>query len=70
MTLKAMREAAALTQEEVAARASMRQSAVSALENGRVPNPTMTTVENLARAYSQPVEAVIAAVRASVSEAA
>lgn len=70
MTLKAMREAAGMTQEEAAALASMRQSAVSALENGRVPNPTMTTVENLARAYGQTVESVIAAVRASVSEAA
>lgn len=59
-----------MTQEEAAALASMRQSAVSALENGRVPNPTMTTVENLARAYGQTVESVIAAVRASVSEAA
>jgi transcriptional regulator with XRE-family HTH domain len=70
MTLRAMREAAGMTQEEAAGLASMRQSAVSALENGRISNPTITTIENLARAYGQPIESVIAAVRASVSEAA
>lgn len=70
MTLKAMRDAAGLTQEALAAACDMRQGAISQIENGLVPNPSMDTVSKLAAALRRPVEDVIAAVRASVAEAA
>lgn len=70
MTLKAMREAAALTQEALAAACDIRQGAVSQLENGLVVNPGIDTAEKLAKALSCSVEDVIAAIRASASEVA
>jgi transcriptional regulator with XRE-family HTH domain len=70
MTLKAMREAAGLTQEALASACDMRQGAISQLENGLVANPGIDTAEKLAAALGRSVEDVIAAVRASVAEAA
>jgi transcriptional regulator with XRE-family HTH domain len=70
MTLKAMRDDAGLTQEALAAACEMRQGAISQLENGLVPNPSIDTVTKLATALGRPVAEVIAAVRASVAEAA
>jgi transcriptional regulator with XRE-family HTH domain len=63
MTLREMREASGLTQEQAAERAKMSQPAISAIELGRVPNPGIETVSKLAEAYGQPLEAVIAAIR-------
>lgn len=70
MNLRALRETANLTQEVLASRAGMRQSAISALENGKVPNPTIDTVQALAQALSKTTDEIIDAVRASASEAA
>jgi predicted transcriptional regulator len=47
--LKAMREAAGLTQAEVAARAGVRPEALSRLEAGN-GNPTVSTVERVVKA--------------------
>lgn len=70
MTLREMREAAGLTQEACEARSGLRQSQISALEKGRVKNPTMDTLGKLAAAYDRPIDEVIAAVRETVAEAA
>lgn len=69
MTLRERREALGLTQEAVAFRASIRQGAVSALERGAVSNPTIDTVEALARALDWTVRDVIAAVRETTEAA-
>lgn len=63
MTLRGMRERAGWTQQELADKADIRQTSVSALESGQVLNPTMRILENLARAFNCPVDDVIAAVR-------
>ena len=63
MTLRQMREASGLTQEQAAERAKMSQPAISAIELGRVPNPGIETVAKLAEVYGQTLEAVIAAIR-------
>lgn len=70
MTLRQLRESAGLTQEQVAARAGLRQGAISHLELGRVANPTIGTLEDYARGLDQPIEVVIAALRETVAEAA
>lgn len=70
MTLRQLRESAALTQEQVAERAGLRQGAISNLESGRVPNPTIDTLEKLAHAYGVHLSDLVTAVRESVAEAA
>ena len=70
MTLREMREAAGLTQEQAADATGLSQPSISAIELGRVANPGIETVSSLSKAYGQPLEAVIAAVRASVGEVA
>lgn len=63
MTLREMREAAGLTQEQAAERAGLSQPSISSIELGRVPSPGIETVMKLSSAYQQPVESVIAAIR-------
>ncbi len=70
MTLRAMRESLALTQEQAASKTGLSQPAISALELGRVPNPGIETVAKLATAYGAPVDVVIDALRETVAEAA
>lgn len=69
MTLRELRSAKALTQDEVAAKAGLSQTIISALENGRVSSPGLETLEKLATAYGCELNTVIAALRASVAEA-
>ena len=54
--LKALREAAGLTQEKLARQADMSTSAVSKLEQGGI-DPSWSTVQRLARALGVRVEA-------------
>jgi len=68
MTLRQLREFAKLTQEQVAERAGLRQGAISNLEGGRIPNPTIGTIEDYARGLGQPVETVIVALRETVAQ--
>lgn len=68
MTLRQLRETAQLTQEQVAARAGLRQGAISSLEAGRIQNPTIGTIEDYARGLGQPVEIVIVALRETVAQ--
>jgi transcriptional regulator with XRE-family HTH domain len=63
MTLRQMREASGLTQEQAAERAKMSQPSISALELGRVANPGIETVAKLAEVYGQTLETVLAAIR-------
>lgn len=70
MTLREMREAAGLTQEQAAEKTGLSQPSISAIELGRVANPGIETVSRLSEAYAQPLASVIAAVRASVAEVA
>lgn len=52
----------------MAAKAGLSQSLISSLEMGRVPSPTLDTLERLATAFGCDINTVIAAVRASVAE--
>lgn len=54
--LVAARTDAGLSQADVAARMFTTASAVSRLESGRVTRPTLTTIENYARAVGARVE--------------
>ena len=67
MTLKALREARRLTQEAAAARAGVRQGAISQVERGDVANPAMTTLEAFARAYDVTVPEIIDALRETLA---
>lgn len=67
-TVRALRSAAGLTQDQLAAKAGLSQSLISSLEMGRVPSPTLDTLERLATAFGCDINTVIAAVRASVAE--
>ena len=67
MTLAARRKALGLTQDDVAQRAPMPQSTVSALERGVIPNPGIDAIEGLARALDWTVQDVVAALRETVA---
>jgi transcriptional regulator with XRE-family HTH domain len=49
-TLREARRRAKLTQEQLAAKSSVDQTTISSLETGRHSNPTLDTVERLAKA--------------------
>ena len=51
--LKAVREAAGLTLSDVSARCGIDQPALSRLENGRTPNPTLDTLWRYAAAVGK-----------------
>lgn len=70
MTLRERRDALGLTQEAVAAKAGLRQSAYSELERGINDNPTIATIQLLARALDWSEAKVIAAVRETAEAAA
>ena len=65
-TLRQLREEAGLTQEQVARLTPLHQTHVSALERGNIPTPSIKTMRALAGAYNLPIEAIDAALRASV----
>lgn len=69
MKLRERREALGLTQEQVAKRAGLHQGAVSALERGAIPNPSIDRAKKVAEALDWTVDEFIAAVR-ETSEAA
>lgn len=50
--LRKAREAKGLTQEELEEASGISQSMISALENGKIPNPTIGTVRALSQALS------------------
>lgn len=54
--LKRLREAAHLTLPELAARSGIHATAISRLENGRLPNPTWETLHRLATALGKRLE--------------
>jgi len=73
MTLRELREAAGLTQEEAAAKTTtLHQTTISQLELGKVPEPRHSTLKALAAIYNVPVEDVARALAESIrdSEAA
>jgi transcriptional regulator with XRE-family HTH domain len=71
MNLKHLRERAGCgTQEEAAALVGVDQTTISKLEAGNVPSPRLDTLQKLATGYGVELSVVVAAVRASVSEAA
>lgn len=49
-TLREARELAGMTQDELAQRSGIAQATISGIECGSRPNPTMDTVERLAKA--------------------
>ena len=57
--VKAMRKTRRWTQEELAARAGISQSFISALETGVRKNPGIETTRAIALAFGLPVEEVI-----------
>jgi transcriptional regulator with XRE-family HTH domain len=66
-TIREARQAAGLTQAELAGRAGMTQSVVARIERSRV-NPTITTVDRLLRATGHTLAVVAAAAPAGVDE--
>ena len=66
MTLRDLRQAAGLSQTEVASRAEVSQATVSALEQGTASNPSLDTLRGLARALECSLPIVIAAVNSSI----
>lgn len=71
MNLKQLRERAGLaTQEQAAEVVGVHQTTISGLENGAHPSPRLDTLQKLADAYRVPLDVVVAAVRATVAEAA
>lgn len=59
-SLRALRKRARLSQVELAEKSGMRQTTISALELGKVPDPRISTVRRLARALRQPMPVVAA----------
>jgi transcriptional regulator with XRE-family HTH domain len=61
MSLRALREAANLTQEQLAERTGLHQTTISQLETGKNKDARYSTLEKLADAMNVSVEAVAAA---------
>jgi transcriptional regulator with XRE-family HTH domain len=70
MTLRQMREASALTQQQVADASGLTQASISALELGKHSSPRLDTLQTLAAAYGVTLDELVAAVRETVAEAA
>ena len=64
-TLRELRDAARLTQDELAARSGLSQGHIVTLEQGKHRNPTLATIEALARGLNVPIRAVIAALQSA-----
>lgn len=69
-TLRAIREAKDLTQKQVAKLTHLDQTTISALERGKVGNPTGDTLKALARVYECSTDDISNAIRQSVLAAA
>jgi transcriptional regulator with XRE-family HTH domain len=69
MNLRQLREALGQTQEETAILGDVDQTQVSALELGQNPNPTLATLDGLARAYQTSRDVIVLALKKSVAEA-
>lgn len=69
MSLRVLRKRARLSQVELAAKAKMRQTSISALELGKVSDPRMSTIKALSAALGQPVAVVMRAIARDVAEA-
>lgn len=65
MTLKEMRLSRGWSQTVLADRAGVSQRIVGLIEAGRVPGPTLPTLDKLAGAFEVDLLTVIAAVRAA-----
>ena len=59
-SLRKLRQKARLTQVELAERTGIRQTSISALELGKVPDPRISTVRRLAHALDEPIHTVAA----------
>lgn len=57
--LKAAREAAGVSLDEIAARTGMPKSAISRLENSANPNPTLATLRRYAEAIGRELSVVL-----------
>jgi transcriptional regulator with XRE-family HTH domain len=68
VTLKQLRETKQISQFEAAVKAGLHPGTVADLEQGRLTNPTLTTLQGLARAYGVGLTRVIAAHAQSVKE--
>lgn len=68
ITLRDLRTAARLTQDQLAAKAEVSQGLISQIEIGRVPNPQLDTLEKLAGALGVDIATLVSAVRASGAE--
>ena len=66
-TLRELRDAVVLTQEQAAERAQCSTSIISKLERGEVPNPSLRILESLATVYECPLADVVAALRETVA---
>ena len=62
-TLRALRDAARLTQDELAARSGLSQGHIVSLEQGRVTNPTLATLEALARGLGVSLRKILDAIQ-------
>lgn len=69
MTLREARLERKLRQEDVAERAGFDQGTVSALESGRIPNPTLATLTGLSKALDLSIDEVVALIKATAREA-
>ena len=59
MNLKAIRSANGLTQAELAKKMKMKQAYVAQLESGAEDNPTLKTLQRLAKALKVPVAELV-----------
>lgn len=57
--IKARREQIGLSLADVAARSGIDKAAISRLENGQVENPTLSTLERIAKALNQRLRLVL-----------
>lgn len=67
MSLRELRAAAQLTQDELSERSGVSQALISQLERGASSNPGVSTLRKLADALGVPVERVLAAVMGEVA---
>jgi transcriptional regulator with XRE-family HTH domain len=56
--VRRLRLAAGLTQQQLATKAELSMSAVIHIENGRIPNPRLTTLRKLAKALGVSLDAL------------
>lgn len=63
MKLRALRETVGLSREAAALKTNLSPSSVRMIEDGRVLNPRIDTLEKFAAAYGVPLAVVIAALR-------